>query len=117
MKQKVQVGCFLLTFVDSNIKEILKNQVDENKKFREMLSNFIDHKNPKALIEDIPENKNGMNSDNSDSKSQLMITNLLEQQNKIINITSKCDEFEKKCKKYKVYYKIFKHSQCLQCKY
>lgn len=42
---------------DTKIKELLKSQIEENKKFREMLGNFIDHKNRRALIEDINANR------------------------------------------------------------
>ena len=42
---------------DDKIKDILKCQMEENRKFREMLTNFIDHKNRKALIEDMHSNR------------------------------------------------------------
>ena len=36
--------------LDINLKELLKKQIEENRKFREMLSKFIDHKNKNVLI-------------------------------------------------------------------
>jgi len=34
-----------------------------------------------------------------------------------MDFENRLDDLYTKCKKYRVYYKIFKHSQCLQCKY
>lgn len=36
---------------ESHIKQILQDQIDENKKFREMLGSFIDHKHQKSIID------------------------------------------------------------------
>lgn len=35
---------------DINLKELLKSQIQENLKFREMLTKFIDHKNKNVFI-------------------------------------------------------------------
>jgi hypothetical protein len=53
----------------------LKTQIEENQKFREMLSNFIDHKNRKALIEDIHSNRAKQSIQDFDLKVQEILSN------------------------------------------
>jgi hypothetical protein len=53
----------------------LKTQIEENQKFREMLSNFIDHKNRKALIEDIHSNQTKQSIQDFDIKVQEILSN------------------------------------------
>lgn len=59
---------------EAKIKEILKSQIEENRKFREMLSNFIDHKNRKALIEDINTSRERQSLKDFEEKVQELLT-------------------------------------------
>jgi hypothetical protein len=60
----------------------LKSHIEEYKKFREMLANFIDHKNRKALLEDINKNKekHSLKEFESRIKEMLQANSLIDQQ-------------------------------------
>ena len=102
---------------DINLKELLKNQIEENKKFREMLSKFIDHKNKNvfignffnpnqfAILEDMQKEKPKRESSER-SRSKSCFSEKWEISENDANII----ELQNKCKKYRVYYKLFKHS-------
>lgn len=83
-----------------NVSKIIELQVEENKSLRK-------------VVEDLINNNNPLHNQSLQEKSlELTLAN-----DTISKLTEKLTRYEKKLKEAKVYHRLFRHSQTVQCKY